>query len=159
MFEGIEGFEDIENVTERARRALVLAEEETRRLNHHYIGTEHVLLGLIRQPEDVASKILESLGISLSDLRDLIEDIIGRGHSAPNGGVPFTPRARRVLTLSARESADLGLNYVGTEHILLALIAEGEGVAAQVLARFGPDADRCRELIRQLSIGSAPEDT
>jgi ATP-dependent Clp protease ATP-binding subunit ClpC len=156
VFDGIEGFEDIENVSERARRALALATEETRRLNHSYIGTEQVLLGLIHEGEDVAAKIIESLGISLSALRDRVEDIIGRGQGTPDGDIPFTPRANRVLRLSAREAVDSGLDYVGTEHILLGLISEGEGVAAQVLVRFGADVGRIRQLVRRSAAGFQP---
>jgi ATP-dependent Clp protease ATP-binding subunit ClpC len=154
VLEDIKGFAD--NVSERARRVLALAEQETRRLNHHYIGTQHLLLGLTHDGGDVAAKILESLGISLSDVRDWVEDIIGHGHGPPAGNVPSTPRAKRVLTLSAGEAADLRHNYVGTEHILLGLISEGEGVAAQVLAGFGADVHRARELVRRSSAGPPP---
>ena len=119
-----------ERFTDRARRVVVLAQEEARLLNHNYIGTEHILLGLIHEGEGVAAKALESLGISLDAVRGQVEEIIGQGGSAPSGHIPFTPRAKKVLELSLREALQLGHNYIGTEHILLGLIREGEGVAA-----------------------------
>ena len=122
-----------ERFTDRARRVVVLAQEEARMLNHNYIGTEHILLGLIHEGEGVAAKALESLGISLDAVRQQVEEIIGQGQQAPSGHIPFTPRAKKVLELSLREALQLGHNYIGTEHILLGLIREGEGVAAQVL--------------------------
>jgi ATP-dependent Clp protease ATP-binding subunit ClpC len=122
-----------ERFTDRARRVVVLAQEEARMLNHNYIGTEHILLGLIHEGEGVAAKALESLGISLEAVREQVEEIIGQGQQAPTGHIPFTPRAKKVLELSLREALQLGHNYIGTEHILLGLIREGEGVAAQVL--------------------------
>ena len=122
-----------ERFTDRARRVVVLAQEEARLLNHNYIGTEHILLGLIHEGEGVAAKALESLGISLEAVRSQVEEIIGQGGSSPSGHIPFTPRAKKVLELSLREALQLGHNYIGTEHILLGLIREGEGVAAQVL--------------------------
>ena len=121
-----------ERFTDRARRVVVLAQEEARMLNHNYIGTEHILLGLIHEGEGVAAKALESLGISLEGVRQQVEEIIGQGQQAPSGHIPFTPRAKKVLELSLREALQLGHNYIGTEHILLGLIREGEGVAAQV---------------------------
>src|SRR5881398_2625776 len=126
-----------ERFTDRARRVVVLAQEEARLLNHSYIGTEHILLGLIHEGEGVAAKALESLGISLEAVRSQVEEIIGQGGSSPSGHIPFTPRAKKVLELSLREALQLGHNYIGTEHILLGLIREGEGVAAQVLDQFG----------------------
>ncbi|MDQ1466284.1 MAG: ATP-dependent Clp protease ATP-binding subunit ClpC [Actinomycetota bacterium] len=126
-----------ERFTDRARRVVVLAQEEAHLLNHNYIGTEHLLLGLIHEGEGVAAQALESLDISLVDVRGEVEEIIGRGGSAPSGHVPFTARAKKVLELSMREALQLGHNYIGTEHILLGLIREGEGVAAQVLVRLG----------------------
>src|SRR3712207_9278810 len=120
-----------ERFTDRARRVVVLAQEEARLLNHNYIGTEHILLGLIHEGEGVAAKALESLGISLEAVRSQVEEIIGQGGSSPSGHIPFTPRAKKVLELSLREALQLGHNYIGTEHILLGLIREGEGVAAQ----------------------------
>src|SRR5436190_895863 len=122
-----------ERFTDRARRVVVLAQEEARMLNHNYIGTEHILLGLIHEGEGVAAKSLESLGISLEGVRSQVEEIIGQGQQAPSGHIPFTPRAKKVLELSLREALQLGHNYIGTEHILLGLIREGEGVAAPVL--------------------------
>ena len=128
-----------ERFTDRARRVVVLAQEEARLLNHNYIGTEHILLGLIHEGEGVAAKALESLGISLEAVRSQVEEIIGQGGSSPSGHIPFTPRAKKVLELSLREALQLGHNYIGTEHILLGLIREGEGVAAQVLVKLGAD--------------------
>src|SRR6266705_5568715 len=133
-----------ERFTDRARRVVVLAQEEARLLNHNYIGTEHILLGLIHEGEGVAAKALESLGISLEAVRAQVEEIIGEGQTAPTGHIPFTPRAKKVLELSLREALQLGHNYIGTEHILLGLIREGEGVAAQVLAGLGADPTRVR---------------
>src|SRR5580765_3811750 len=126
-----------ERFTDRARRVVVLAQEEARMLNHNYIGTEHILLGLIHEGEGVAAKALESLGISLEAVRQQVEEIIGQGQQAPSGHIPFTPRAKKVLELSLREALGLGHNYIGTEHILLGVVREGEGVAAQVLGRRG----------------------
>ena len=117
----------------------MLAQEEARLLNHSYIGTEHILLGLIHEGEGVAAKALESLNISLEAVREQVEEIIGQGGSSPSGHIPFTPRAKKVLELSLREALQLGHNYIGTEHILLGLIREGEGVAAQVLVKLGAD--------------------
>ena len=131
-----------ERFTDRARRVVVLAQEEARLLNHNYIGTEHILLGLIHEGEGVAAKALESLGISLEAVRAQVEEIIGHGGTAPSGHIPFTPRAKKVLELSLREALQLGHNYIGTEHILLGLIREGEGVAAQVLVKLGADLSR-----------------
>ena len=118
---------------------MVLAQEEARLLNHSYIGTEHILLGLIHEGEGVAAKGLEALGISLEAVRAQVEEIIGQGGSSPSGHIPFTPRAKKVLELSLREALQLGHNYIGTEHILLGLIREGEGVAAQVLVKLGAE--------------------
>jgi ATP-dependent Clp protease ATP-binding subunit ClpC len=132
---------------------VVLAQEEARLLNHNYIGTEHILLGLIHEGEGVAAKALESLGISLEAVRDQVEEIIGQGGSSPSGHIPFTPRAKKVLELSLREALQLGHNYIGTEHILLGLIREGEGVAAQVLVKLGADLSRVRQQVIQLLSG------
>ncbi|NNE96746.1 MAG: ATP-dependent Clp protease ATP-binding subunit, partial [Acidimicrobiales bacterium] len=153
-----------ERFTDRARRVVVLAQEEARLLNHNYIGTEHILLGLIHEGEGVAAKALESLSISLEGVREQVQDIIGQGSSSPSGHIPFTPRAKKVLELSLREALQLGHNYIGTEHILLGLIREGEGVAAQVLVKLGADLSRVRQQVIQLlsgysgpsSQGSAP---
>ena len=142
-----------ERFTDRARRVVVLAQEEARMLSHNYIGTEHILLGLIHEGEGVAAKSLESLGIQLEAVRGQVEDIIGQGSQAPAGHIPFTPRAKKVLELSLREALQLGHNYIGTEHILLGLIREGEGVAAQVLQRLGADLTRVRQQVMQLLNG------
>ncbi|WP_010540162.1 ATP-dependent Clp protease ATP-binding subunit [Dietzia alimentaria] len=142
-----------ERFTDRARRVVVLAQEEARMLNHNYIGTEHILLGLIHEGEGVAAKALESLGISLEAVRSQVEEIIGQGQQAPSGHIPFTPRAKKVLELSLREALQLGHNYIGTEHILLGLIREGEGVAAQVLVKLGADLTRVRQQVIQLLSG------
>src|SRR6187549_1021179 len=144
-----------ERFTDRARRVVVLAQEEARGLNHNYIGTEHILLGLIHEGEGVASKALESLGISLEAVREQVQEIIGQGQQAPTGHIPFTPRAKKVLELSLREALQLGHNYIGTEHILLGLIREGEGVAAQVLVKVGADLSRVRQQVIQLLSGYA----
>ena len=142
-----------ERFTDRARRVVVLAQEEARMLNHNYIGTEHILLGLIHEGEGVAAKALESMTISLEAVRSQVEEIIGQGQQAPSGHIPFTPRAKKVLELSLREALQLGHNYIGTEHILLGLIREGEGVAAQVLIKLGADLARVRQQVIQLLSG------
>src|SRR5512143_277758 len=144
-----------ERFTDRARRVVVLAQEEARLLNHSYIGTEHILLGLIHEGEGVAAKAMESLGISLEAVRSQVEEIIGQGGSSPSGHIPLTPRAKKVLALSLREALQLGHNYIGTEHILLGLIREGEGVAAQVLVKLGADLSRVRQQVIQLLSGYA----
>jgi ATP-dependent Clp protease ATP-binding subunit ClpC len=143
--------------TDRARRVVVLAQEEARMLNHDYIGTEHILLGLIREREGVGARALESLGISLDAVRQQVEEIIGRGQQAPPGHIPFTPRAKKVLELSLREAVQLGHNYIGTEHILLGLLREGDGVAAQVLVKLGADLSRVRQQVIQLTSGQQPQ--
>ncbi|MDN5684517.1 ATP-dependent Clp protease ATP-binding subunit [Corynebacterium glyciniphilum] len=142
-----------ERFTDRARRVVVLAQEEARALNHNYIGTEHILLGLIHEGEGVAAKALESMGISLEAVRTEVEDIIGTGGHPPSGYIPFTPRAKKVLELALREALQLGHKYIGTEHILLGLIREGEGVAAQVLVKLGADLSRVRQQVIQLLSG------
>jgi ATP-dependent Clp protease ATP-binding subunit ClpC len=147
-----------ERFTDRARRVVVLAQEEARMLNHNYIGTEHILLGLIHEGEGVAAKALESLGISLDAVRQQVEEIIGQGQQAPSGHIPFTPRAKKVLELSLREALQLGHNYIGTEHILLGLIREGDGVAAQVLVKLGADLNRVRQQVIQLLHGYQDQD-
>jgi ATP-dependent Clp protease ATP-binding subunit ClpA len=144
--------------TDRARRVVVLAQEEASRLDHGYIGTEHILLGLIHEGEGVAAEALKALGISLGPVRQQVEEIIGRGQEAPQGHIPFTPRAKKVLELSLRESRQLGHDYIGTEHILLGLIREGDGVAAQVLVRLGADQNRVRQQVIQLLHGRAAEE-
>ncbi len=142
-----------ERFTEKARRVVVYAQEEARMLNQNYIGTEHLLLGLIREQDGIAAKALESLNISLEDVHAQVEDLIGRGTFVPTGHIPFTPRAKKVLELSLREALQLGHNYIGTEHILLGLIREGEGVAAQVLLNLGADLDKVRSAVIQLLSG------
>jgi ATP-dependent Clp protease ATP-binding subunit ClpC len=136
-----------ERFTDRARRVVVLAQEEARMLSHVYIGTEHILLGLIHEGEGVAAKALESLDISLEAVRRQVEEIMGQGKAAPTGHIPFTPRAKKVLELSFREAKQLGHNHIGTEHILLGLIREGEGVAAQILQKLGADLKRVRRTV------------
>jgi ATP-dependent Clp protease ATP-binding subunit ClpC len=149
-----------ERFTDRARRVVVLAQDEARMLNHHYIATEHILLGLIREGEGIAAKTLESLGISLEAVRAQVEEIIGQGEQPPDDHIPFTPRAKKALELSMREALQLGHNYVGTEHILLGLIREGEGVAAQVLVKLGAGLNRVRQqVIQQLSASAASEES
>ncbi|BAL87673.1 putative ATP-dependent Clp protease ATP-binding subunit [Actinoplanes missouriensis 431] len=142
-----------ERFTDRARRVVVLAQEEARLLNHNYIGTEHVLLGLVREGEGVAARSLESLGITLDRVREQVEAIIGQGQLPASGHIPFTPRAKKVLEISLREALQLGHNYIGTEHILLGLIREGDGVAVQVLTRMQPDLNRIRQRVIQLLSG------
>ena len=142
-----------ERFTDRARSVVVLAQEEARLLNHNYIGTEHLLLGLVRESEGVAAKALTSLGIELDTARERVEEIVGRGSQEPSGHIPFTPRAKKVLELSLREALQLSHNYIGTEHILLGMIREGEGVAAQVLVQLGADLSRVRQVVIQLLRG------
>jgi ATP-dependent Clp protease ATP-binding subunit ClpC len=139
-----------ERFTDRAQRVVVLAQQEARRLNHNHIGTEHILLGIIHEGAGVATASLESLGISLEAVRQQVEGIIGQGLAAPAGAIPYTPRAKKVLELSLREALQLGHNHIGTEHILLGLIREGRGAAAQVLVRLGADLARVREQVIQM---------
>jgi ATP-dependent Clp protease ATP-binding subunit ClpC len=141
-----------ERFTDRARRVVVLAQTEARLLNHNYIGTEHILLGLIHEGEGVAARALESLGVSLEAVRAGVRSIIGEGASASTGHIPFTPRAKKVLELSLREAIQLGHNYIGTEHILLGLLREGQGVAAQVLVGQGLTFDRARDVVVDLTV-------
>jgi ATP-dependent Clp protease ATP-binding subunit ClpC len=150
-----------ERFTERARRVVVLAQDEARLLSHNYLGTEHILLGLLREGHGVAARVLESAGISLDAVRQQVEEIIGRGREAPpEGHIPFTPRAKKVLELSLSEAMLLGHTYIGTEHILLGLIREGEGVAAQVLVGLGLDLDYARQRViaRLTGRGHVPGD-
>jgi ATP-dependent Clp protease ATP-binding subunit ClpC len=142
-----------ERFTERARRVVVLAQEEARRLDHNFIGTEHILLGLLREGEGVAAQALESLKVPLEDVRDQVVKIIGHGQSPPTGHIPFTPRAKKVLELSLREALQLTHNYIGTEHILLGLVRQGEGVGAQVLMKMGADLETVRRQVIELLSG------
>jgi Clp amino terminal domain, pathogenicity island component len=148
-----------ERFTDRARRVVVLAQEEARLLNHNYIGTEHILLGMLSEPEGVAGETLRSMGVSLDAVRHDVEEIIGRGSTAPAAHIPFTPRAKKVLELSLREALQLGHNYIGTEHILLGLLREGEGVAVQVLVKRGVARSEVRQqviaLVEQRPAGEA----
>jgi ATP-dependent Clp protease ATP-binding subunit ClpC len=141
-----------ERFTDRARRAIVLAQQEARALDHHYVGTEHILLGLVHEGEGVAARAFTALGISLPEMRQAVGAIIGRGTSSPpeSGRIPFTPRAKKVLELSLREALELGADHIGTEHILLALVREGDGVAAQVLRDAGVDLDRAGQQVTEL---------
>ena len=147
-----------ERFTDGSRRVVVLAQDEARMLNHNYIGTEHILLGLIHEGGGVAARTLESLGIGLDAVRQQVEEIIGQGQQAPSGHIPFTPRAKKVLELSLRESLQLGHGYIGTEHILLGLLREGDGVAAQVLVKLGADLNRVRQQVIQLLHGYQGQD-
>jgi hypothetical protein len=142
-----------ERFTDRARRVVVLAQDEARHLDHNYIGTEHILLGLIHEREGVAARALTALDISLEAVRGEVTEIVEVGAEHPGGHIPFTPRAKKVLELSLREALALGHNYIGTEHILLGLIREGEGVAAQVLVKLGANLDRVRQQVIQILAG------
>jgi ATP-dependent Clp protease ATP-binding subunit ClpC len=145
-----------ERFTDQARLVVVLAQEESRMFNHNYIGSEHILLGLIREGKGVAAKALESFGISLDAVREQVQEVMGQGQhaqlfqQAPSGHISFTPRAEKVLELSLREALQLGHNYIGTEHILLGLISEGESTAAQVLIKSGAGLNRVRSQVIQL---------
>ena len=147
-----------ERFTERARRVVVLAQEEARLLNHNYIGTEHILLGLIHEGEGLAAQALQNLGIKLESVRTQVVETLGQGAQSPTGHIPFTPRAKKVLELSLREALQLGHNYIGTEHILLGLIREGEGVAAQVLVKLGADLHKVRQTVIHLLSGVQQEE-
>lgn len=136
-----------ERFTDRARRVVVLAQEEARNLNHNYIGTEHMLLGLLYEGEGVAAQALKAFNVDVEDARKRVEGIIGQGQQAPSGHIPFTPRGKKVMELGLREALQLGHNYIGTEHLLLALIREGEGVGAQVLTQLGADLNRTRKKV------------
>jgi ATP-dependent Clp protease ATP-binding subunit ClpC len=149
-----------ERFTERARRVVVFAQEEARELNHSYIGTEHLLLGLMRDADSVAARALQELEIRRDAVREQVTEIIGRGKRSPSGHIPFTPRAKKVLELSLREALQLNHNYIGTEHILLGLVREGEGVAAQVLIKLGGSLSRVRDKVIELAppgTGEGPE--
>jgi ATP-dependent Clp protease ATP-binding subunit ClpC len=142
-----------ERFTDRARRVLTFAQEEARQLNHSFIGTEHILLGLIREGDGVGAKALQSLGISMQAVRDKVVETIGTAGTVPTGSPPFTPRAKKVLELSLREALQLNHSYIGTEHILLGLVREGEGVAATVLVSLGADLPRIRQEVNDLLSG------
>ena len=146
-----------ERFTERARRVVVHAQEEARELDHNYIGTEHLLLGLLREQESIAARALQELEIGQDAVREQVIQIIGRGKRAPSGHIPFTPRAKKVLELSLREALQLSHNYIGTEHILLGLIREGEGVAAQVLTKLSGNLSRVRDKVIELVPAGAAE--
>jgi len=139
--------------TDRARRVIVLAKEEAGALNHNYIGTEHLLLGLLSEGEGIAARALTSMGIGLDAARQAVLDIIGPGQQAPSGHIPFTPRSKKVLELSLREAQQLGHSYIGTEHLLLALMREGDGVAPQILVASGLDLNRVRQQVLELTLG------
>src|SRR6478609_5167886 len=139
-----------ERFTERARQVVVFAQDEARRLRHNYIGTEHLLLGLLREEEGLGARVLESLDVSLERARDRVAEIIGEGEEVTSGQIPFTPRAKKVLELSLREAMSLGHNYIGTEHVLLGLARENDGVGAQVLRDFGADAETIRQRVIEL---------
>ena len=141
-----------ERFTERARQVVVLAQDEARALKHNYIGTEHILLGLLREEEGLAARVLETLDITVEEVRAQVARIVGQGDEVTTGQIPFTPRAKKVLELALREALSLGHNYIGTEHILLGLVRENEGVAARILLDFDADAEKIRnEIIRMLS--------
>ena len=141
-----------ERFTERARQVVVLAQEEARTLKHNYIGTEHILLGLLREEEGLAARVLEGLEITVEEVRAQVIRIVGSGEEVTSGQIPFTPRAKKVLELALREALSLGHNYIGTEHILLGLVRENEGVAARILPDFDADSEKIRnEIIRMLS--------
>jgi ATP-dependent Clp protease ATP-binding subunit ClpC len=141
-----------ERFTERARQVVVLAQDEARRLGHGYIGTEHILLGLLREEEGLAARVLESMNVPIEGVRGGVVKIVGQGDELATGQIPFTPRANKVLELSLREALLLDHNYVGTEHVLLGLVRENEGVAARILLDFDADAEKIRnEVMRMLS--------
>jgi ATP-dependent Clp protease ATP-binding subunit ClpC len=141
-----------ERFTERARQVVVLAQDEARALKHNYIGTEHLLLGLLREEEGLAARVLESFEITVEEVRAQVARIVGQGDEVATGQIPFTPRSKKVLELSLREALDLGHNYIGTEHVLLGIVRENDGVAARILLGFDADAEKVRnELLRRLS--------
>ena len=142
-----------ERFTDRARRVIILAQSEARLLNHNYIGTEHILLGLVQEGEGIAAKALESLDVPLQTVRDQVTELIGRGQEPPTGHIPFTPRAKKVLELALREALNLGHNYIGTEHLLLGLVREGEGVAAQILKKLGTELAGVRHAVIEIMSG------
>jgi ATP-dependent Clp protease ATP-binding subunit ClpC len=147
-----------ERFTERARQVVVLGQEEARALKHNYIGTEHLLLGLLREEEGIAARVLESFDITLGEVRDQVKRLVGQGdEEIVTGQIPFTPRAKKVLELALREALSLGHNYIGTEHVLLGIVREDQGVAARILLDFDADAEKIRdETIRMLSGPGGP---
>ena len=145
-----------ERFTDRARRVVVLAQEESQRLSHNYIGSEHLLLGLLAEREGVAARALQSLNVTLTAAREQVEEIIGPGQQTPHGHIPFTPRAKKILELSLREALTMGSQVINTEHLLLGLIDEGDGVGAQILQRLGATAQAVREAVARL-ITTEPE--
>jgi ATP-dependent Clp protease ATP-binding subunit ClpC len=136
-----------ERFTERAREVVVLAQEEARALKHNYIGTEHLLLGLLREEEGIAARVLATLDVTIEQVRAQVEQIVGRGEEVTGGQIPFTPRAKKVLELSLREALSLGHNYIGTEHVLLGLARENDGVGARILLDLGIDAEKIRDTV------------
>ena len=149
-----EGSDLFERFTERARQVVVLAQDEARALKHNYIGTEHILLGLLREEEGLAARVLESLDITVEEVRAQVARIVGQGDEVTTGQIPFTPRAKKVLELALREALSLGHNYIGTEHILLGLVRENEGVAARILLDFDADAEKIRNETEQDVLGA-----
>ena len=139
-----------ERFTDRARRVVVLAQEESQRLSHNYIGSEHLLLGLLAEQEGVAARALESLNVTLTAAREQVEEIIGPGQQTPRGHIPFTPRAKKILELALREALTMGSEVIDTEHLLLGLLDEGDGVGAQILQRLGATAQAVREAVARL---------
>jgi ATP-dependent Clp protease ATP-binding subunit ClpC len=148
-----------ERFTERARQVVVFAQDEARMLRHNYIGTEHLLLGLLREEEGLAARVLDSLDVSLEEVRAQVARIVGQGDEVATGQIPFTPRAKKVLELSLREALELGHNYIGTEHVLLGLIRENEGVAARILLDFGADDELIRGQLMRMLAGSTRDTT
>jgi ATP-dependent Clp protease ATP-binding subunit ClpC len=139
-----------ERFTDRARRVIVLAQEQSQRLSHNYIGSEHLLLGLLAEQEGVAARALQSLNVTLTAARELVEEIIGPGQQTPRGHIPFTPRAKKILELALREALTMGSEVINTEHLLLGLIDEGDGVGAQILQRLGATPQAVREAVATL---------
>jgi ATP-dependent Clp protease ATP-binding subunit ClpC len=144
-----------ERFTERARQVVVLAQDEARGLRHNYIGTEHILLGLLREEEGLAARVLESLSITAEEVRMQVARTVGQSDEVTTGQIPFTPRAKKVLELSLREALALGHNYIGTEHVLLGLVRENQGVAARILLDFDADAEKIRNEVVGMMSGAA----
>jgi ATP-dependent Clp protease ATP-binding subunit ClpA len=150
------GLGSFQRFTDRARRTVTLAQEEARGLGHNYVGTEHLLLGLLVEQQGLAWRVLDHMGVSASAARGQVEATIGRGSGTPAGPIPFTPRSKRVLGLARKEAKRLSHNYIGTEHLLLGLVREGEGVAARVLATLGADRARVMEEVTRMLAGRPP---